>query len=219
MQAPVWRNAGRRRDRGGFERLVDADRLGILRYTRHLTLRPTEDGFHEPRSYPRDLQEYLPQLRSIIQLDSLTLDSFYLPHFTPVFNNFFGIFANTLRHLDIRSAYGTVQQLLYFVCRFPRLEDLTVVSPATLPSTHAPIPTITQSPPFRGKLVLANVRSAGLAAFPTSTHWNWPRVTRKPSLRRVAALRPRYLTYGNRNAAVSQIPLFRCGLRCNRWEL
>ena len=158
----------RRRHPGSFERLVDAGRLGVLCYTRHLTLKPT-DEHSKPCFNPSDLQEYLPQLQSITKLDSLTLEIFHLPLFTPVFDEYFGIFANTLRHLHVRRANGTPWALLYIVSKFPLLEDLTIISPANW-FTAPPVPAITQSPPLRGKLVLVNAHPRelidGLAAFP-----------------------------------------------------
>jgi len=155
----------RRRTRGVFERLVNADRSGILRYTRHLTFEPT-DGTLKSLICLMDLQEYLPQLRSIAKLDGLTLDNLYLPHSIPAPNEISGRFVDTLRHLDIRNAFGTEQQLLYLVCWFPRLEDLTIVSPNTQPRTPIQMPTITQSPPLQGKLVLVDALSKDLAALP-----------------------------------------------------
>jgi len=167
---PTLRQArfSRKRDPGTFERLADADRLGVLCYTRHLTLKPT-DVYTKLCFGQRDLQEYLPQLRSITRLDSLTLESFYLSLFAPFFDTYFGIFANTLRHLDIRRAQGGGRDLLYIISKFPLLEDLTIISPGG-GFTTPPIPAITRSPPFRGKLVLVNSQSGelseGLAAFP-----------------------------------------------------
>jgi len=60
---------------GAFERLIDADRSGVLPYTRHLTLGPKVHDCHIPFN-PSDLQEYLPHLRLITELRTLTLDSF-----------------------------------------------------------------------------------------------------------------------------------------------
>ena len=156
---------------GAFGQLVDADRSGILHYTRHLSLKPKRSS-DRPRFHPRDVQEYLPHLRSITKLHTLTLDTFHLPPFTPVFNEYFGMFANTLRHLDIRRADCGEQYLLYIICQFPLLEDLTIVSPAgqVLPYSGDPIPIITQSPPLRAELVLvqgvSRELSEGLAALP-----------------------------------------------------
>ena len=82
------------------------------------------------------------------------------------------MFTGTLRHLDIRNAGCEASQLLHIICQFHLLEDLTIMSPTSgtvAPPGH-PFPTITQSPPLRGKLVLVQARSRelseGLAAFP-----------------------------------------------------
>ena len=164
----------RKRDPGPFERLIDADRSGILRYTRQLTFK-SKGGFLRPCFNPRDLQECLPHLQSITGLHSLTLDTFRVSSFIPVFDKHFGMFTNTLRHLDIRNTYGTTRELSYIICQFPLLEDLTIVCPVCPVGEHSThpghqIPAITQSPPLRGKLILAQAiwreLSEDLAAFP-----------------------------------------------------
>ena len=154
-----------------FERLIDADRSGLLRYTRHLTFKIGGGSLS-----PRTIQEYLPHLRSITKLHGLTLIAFDVHPFIPVFNQYFGMFTNTLRHLDIRNAYATEQQLLYTTCQFPLLEDLTFVSPTEMAVYPGrPVPMITQSPPLRGKLFLAEVYSGelfeGLATLPGGLHF------------------------------------------------
>jgi len=158
-------------DLGAFERLLDADRAGVLHYARHLTFKQKHRSF-TPAFIPQDLQEYLPQLRSITRLHSLTLDKFDLPPFIPVFNEHFGMFADTLRHLDIRRPHGTERDLLYVISQFNLLEDLTFVSPPDRPIVRPGhhVPAITQSPPLRGKLVLVQAISTelleGLATLP-----------------------------------------------------
>jgi len=160
-----------KKDPGPFERLIEADRSGILRYTRQLTLKP-KDGSLRPRFNPKDLQESLPHLRSITQLHGLTLIKFLLPPFIPTFNEHFGIFTNTLRQLDLRNAYGTAWEFLYIISQFLLLEDLTIVSPVGERTANPgrQIQAITQSPPLRGKLILGQAAwrhlSEGLAAFP-----------------------------------------------------
>jgi len=147
--------------------VIDADRSGVLHYTQHLTLKP-EPVHPYPFCYPIHLQEYLPYLQSITKLHTLALIRFRIPWFIPVFTEHFGMFTNTLRHLDIRHAYGTARELSYIICQFPLLEDLTITYPADGP-TVLQVPAITQSPPLRGKLALAQAPrelSEGLAAFP-----------------------------------------------------
>jgi len=159
----------RKRTPGVFERLIDADRSGVLPYTLYLTFKPSyTDPYHF--FYPGHLQEYLPHLQSITNLHTLTLDTFHVSPFIPVFNQHFGMFANTLRHLDIRNAYGTTRELSYIICQFPLLEDLTIAHPAGRDNVHDEVPAIAQSPPLRGKLALVQTGSMelsrGLAAFP-----------------------------------------------------
>jgi len=157
----------RKRDLGEFGWLIEADRSGVLRYTQHLTIKVKDRALT-----PMDTQEYLPHLRSITKLRTLTLNTFHLHPFVPVFNAHFGMFTHTLRHLDIRNACGSEQRLLYIVCQFPLLEDLAVISPAGefIAGPNHPVPMVTRSPPLRGKLLVAQVHSKelfkGLVALP-----------------------------------------------------
>ena len=215
----------RKRDLGLFERLIDADRSGVLRYTRHLTIK-VEDGYRSQRG----MQEHLPHLRSITKLDTLTLNTFPLH---PVFHEQFGIFTNTLRHLDIRNAYGTAQHLSYIICRFPLLEDLTIMSPAETPLEQGfpeqgfYVPTITQSPPLRGTLVLAQTRSQGLyeglAALPGGLNFRSlelfdcgdPQAVFASCGRTVTSISHAWL---RGDVDSERVPLFRHILRCNLWD-
>ena len=145
-------------DPRAFGRLIDADRLGLLRYTRHLTFKE-RSGILGP-FHPSEVQKHLPHLRSITRLRRLTLDQVYVPPFFPVFEECFGMFVNTVRQLDVRGFYGTVPDLFYFICQFPLLEDLNIIAPShdgAQPGNT--VPAITQLPPFRGKLVLSNIWS------------------------------------------------------------
>ena len=168
-----------KKDPGAFERLIDADRSGVLHYTRHLIFKPKRYG-PDPYFKPNDLQEYLPHLRSVSNLHTLTIQSFYIPRFIPVFNEYFGTSTNTLRRLDMRGSFATGRQLLYILCQFPLLEDLTIVypywePPTWEPPTWNPPPMITQIPPLRGKLVLVGEGSRelfeGLTAFPVKLNF------------------------------------------------
>lgn len=157
-----------RRKRGvgalDLKQLIDA---GVLHFTRHLTFETEGRSFN-----PKILEKYLPYLRSITKLHTLTLNAFHIRAFIPGFNDHFGMFTGTLRHLDIRAAYGTERQLLHLICRFPLLEDLTIAYPTGERTAHVGyhVPTITESPPLRGKLVVAQVHSRelfeGLVALP-----------------------------------------------------
>ena len=158
----------RKRGPEAFERLIDADRLGILRYTRYLTINMGDGTFN-----PENMQKYHPYLRSITNLQSLTLVPFRIHPFIPVFNECFGTFTSALRLLDIRNAYTTGRQLPYIISQFPLLEDLTIMAPIeddAQPGHRHLVPAITHSPPLRGKLILGQVYSSelsdGLVALP-----------------------------------------------------
>ena len=141
-----------------LERLVDANRSGLLPYIQSLTFKIEDGSFH-----PESMEKYLPYLRSITNLYTLTLNPFRANSFIPVFNECFGMFTNILRHLDLQNAYGTTRQLLYVISQFPLLEDLTIISPTVaIAYTGDPPPVITRSPPLRGTLVLVQMDSLGL---------------------------------------------------------
>ena len=144
-----------KRGHRAIERLIDADRSGLLRYTRHLTFRMRDGSFGDPGK----MQEYL---RSISGLHTLTLDTVNTHPFIPIFDKHFSTFTNTVQHLDVRNAPGTVQQLLFTIHQFPFLEDLSIISPSETEASPQPVQTFTQSPPFRGKLTLADARSKNL---------------------------------------------------------
>ena len=200
---------------GVFDQLIDKGRFGVLRYTQHLTLKPS-DMSSCPRYSPEDIQKYLPYLRSITQLHTLTLVDFYIPPFAPVFDKYFGMFTNTLRHLDIRYPDGVHRAVLYIISQFPLLEDLTIVSPPdqALPHTRHSIPTIKQSPPLRGKLVLVKAHSGelsdGLAAFPGGLNFS--------SLELSWCERPHALLAACGRTATSISYLFRSGDDASEWN-
>ena len=165
VSKPAWnsekpRSSHRQRGPESFDRLVDADRLGLLRYTRYLTFKMEDGSFN-----PKNMQKYHPHLRSITSLHSLTLMPFHVHQFIPAFNECFGTFTRTLRHLNIRHAHTSELQLLYVISRFPLLEDLTIIYPnedAAHPWQQHLVPAITQSSPLRGTLVLVQVHSRKL---------------------------------------------------------
>ena len=160
VSMPAWMVPRARREcPDTFERLTDAERSGLLRYVKHLTFKLGDGSFHSV-----NMQNHLPHLRAITNLHSLTLVPFRVRSFIPVLNECFGMFGNTLRHLDVRNAYGTEQQLLYIVSQFSQLEDLTIISPSTsVMYAGDPVPAIKRSPPLRGSLVLVQANSMELS--------------------------------------------------------
>ena len=85
----------RRGDFEAFERLVDADRSGTLRYIQHLTFK-MGNSFPTPENM---LKHHL-HFQSMTNLHSLTLMPLHL--FIPVFGERFDMFTDILRH---RSTY------------------------------------------------------------------------------------------------------------------
>ena len=156
----------RKEDPEALEQLVNADRSGLLYYIRSLTFKMDASSFN-----PGNIYKYLPHLRSMNNLLSLTLVPFHTPPTIPIFSEYYDIFANPIQHPDTRNAPVTDQQLLYIVSHFPMLEDLTIVSPTmSVARPERPFPAIKQSPPLRGTLVLVEAHSRrspdGLVALP-----------------------------------------------------
>ena len=150
-----------------FERLGTTHRQGLLRYTQHLVIRMG----CLPHT-PRPLQPYVPYLRTIEDIQTLTVEALDIPAFMPAFDECFGTFAKSLRGLDIGHTWDSESQLLWFISNFPSLEDLSIRSRyivRSYPGISAPIPRT--SPPFRGHLKLSHVMGSpsfceALAKFP-----------------------------------------------------
>ena len=135
------------------ERLSSTDRQGLLRYTQHLVIRMG----CLPHT-PRPLQPYVSYLRSIDNLRTLTVDALDIPAFMPTFDKCFGMFAKSLRSLDIGHTWDSESHLLWFISKFPSLEDLSIRSRYTVRSyPGTPLPMPQTSPYFRGHLKLTHV--------------------------------------------------------------
>jgi len=150
-----------------FERLGATHRQGLLRYTQHLVIRMG----CLPHT-PRPLQPYVPYLRTIDNIQTLTVEALDIPAFMPAFDECFGTFAKSLRSLDIGHNWDSEGQLLWFISNFPSLEDLSIRSRyivRSYPGTSPPTPRT--SPPFGGHLKLSHVMGSpsfceALAKFP-----------------------------------------------------
>ena len=138
-------------DSGPFERLVAADCQGSLQYTRHLVIRMGRLPL-----IPEPLQPYTPYFHRIDNLQTLVIHGPDVSAFVPVFDDYFGMFARSLRCLDIAYILDAERQLLHFISQFPLLEDLSIQSCYVVyshPGSSPPMPRT--SPPFRGRLKLS----------------------------------------------------------------
>jgi hypothetical protein len=144
-----------------FERLVAADRQGLLQHTRHLVVRIGLSPLT-----PEFLQPSTPYFRSIDKLQTLAIDHLDLRILMPVFNDCFGMFTHSLRGLDIKHVWDTENHLLCFISQFPLLDDLSIRSCYALylyASSSFSVPQT--SPPLRGHLHLSLIMdSQGLCA-------------------------------------------------------
>lgn len=105
---------------------------------------------------------------SFHNVESLALTSLDLTLFDEhSLTRFFGHFSENLTSLNVKGMTVHPDALLFFICMFPRLDDLKLdyltMGRATIPFRQ---PTVT--PRFRGKLALSNIKSNGtsmVAAF------------------------------------------------------
>lgn len=136
-----------------FERLVVANRQGLLQCTQHLVIK-----MGRLQLTPQPLRPYIPYLRSIGRLQTLAIDGLDISAFMPMFDDCFGMFTRSLRALDIGSTRDPESYLLWFITQFPFLEDLSIRSRHAIclySGVSPPIPRT--SPPFRGHLNLSSV--------------------------------------------------------------
>jgi len=133
-----------------------AEELGFLRYGYvrevHLDL-----SFGTPEKV---LQ--LQELRTLDTVHTLTINSLDLGQILPIFDRCFSQFVPTLRSLRLQATVcNSAFQLMKFVCRFPHLDDLALISPrgpkeSQLPNVLARSGRLQkqQRLPFGGDLVL-----------------------------------------------------------------
>jgi hypothetical protein len=122
---------------------------GLTRFTRELTIRVGEEFT------PENLRPYLPQFQTFARLTSLTLYHFDPTPFLPVFKQYFGHLSQQMRSLEFVYPPGPQDDILYFISRFPNLEDLGFNSFPQHnldPSKEYNISTIRSSPTLGGTL-------------------------------------------------------------------
>jgi hypothetical protein len=73
---------------------------------------------------PENLRPYLPQFQAFARLTSLTLLHFDPTPFLPVFAQYLGHLAQQMWSLESVYPPGPQDDILYFISRFPNLEDL-----------------------------------------------------------------------------------------------
>jgi len=155
-----------------LERLAVVDRRGHLQYTRHLVIRMGEHSL-----VPQSFQPYIPYFRSIDKLQTLVIDGLYVPAFMPLFDGCLGVFAHSLRSLEIKHIWDSGRQLLSFISQFPLLEDLSIQSCYAIYFFLGPsLPALRTSPPFRGCLNLSLIMDSqslceAMAQLPGGLHF------------------------------------------------
>ena len=105
-------------NRSQLRTLSAASERGLARYTLNLKIRVGEEFT------PENLRPYLPQFQTFARLTSLTLHHFDPTPFLPVFEKYFGHLAQQIRSLEFIHPPGPQDDMMYFVSRFPNLEDL-----------------------------------------------------------------------------------------------
>ena len=141
-----------------FRKLLDATECGLTRYARELTIRMGK------KFEPENLQPFLPQFQTFARLTSLALHNFNPTPFLPVFEQYFGHLAQQIRSFKFLYPSGPRNDMIYFISRFPNLDDLRFYS---FPRRHPPnseessVHSIQSSPTLRGTLQVANITPGG----------------------------------------------------------
>jgi len=109
---------------------------------------------------PKTLEAYLPYFRSFAQVHTLKISGVDLARFLPAFGRYFGQFVPNLRSLHLPDLMGGAREILEFICKFPHLNDLSLIPRS--PHYYVGLPprlSMEHSPPLRGTLVLKGWRS------------------------------------------------------------
>lgn len=125
-----------------FDNLRLAERAQVLQYTTQLIIRLGSDFV------PENLRPHLRYFRAMRRITSLEIHIFDVAHFLPIFEEFFGHIASTLRSLFLIRGRDSINHILHFVSRFPLLQDLDSagftlsgpIQPSTPPDTTTPPP-------------------------------------------------------------------------------
>lgn len=90
----------------------------LTRYIRKLTIKVGEEFT------PMNLRPHLPQFQTFTLLTSIALHYFNPTPFLSAFEQYFGHLAQQMRSLEFIYPPGPQDDLMYFISRFPNLEDL-----------------------------------------------------------------------------------------------
>ena len=104
-----------------FKGLPVLGQRGLLQHTRHLSIFLSRNPL-----FPHDLQPHIKYLRTLTNLRSLKTRWLDTPSFIPKMEEYFGVFLESLQSLELEYPRGDCKQILYFVCRFPNLQDLKI---------------------------------------------------------------------------------------------
>ncbi|KAF9777402.1 hypothetical protein BJ322DRAFT_1096874, partial [Thelephora terrestris] len=107
-----------------------------------------------PSFSPETLETYLHQFRSFEQVQIIRIHRFDLTSFLPHFERYFTQFVPTLRSLHLPDVVGSDREVLEFICKFPRLDDLSLKLSSACSTDDPPRPSMELSPSLRGKLIL-----------------------------------------------------------------
>ncbi|KAF9785517.1 hypothetical protein BJ322DRAFT_1063583, partial [Thelephora terrestris] len=121
---------------------------GLLGYARELIVAIG------PSFSPETLETYLHQFRSFEQVQIIRIHRFDLTSFLPHFERYFTQFVPTLRSLHLPDVVGSDREVLEFICKFPRLDDLSLKLSSACSTDDPPRPSMELSPSLRGKLIL-----------------------------------------------------------------
>ena len=124
-------------------------RCGLACYTQELTIAVGEEFT------PVALWKHLSYFQMFARLTSLTLHHFSPTPFLPVFEQYFGHLAQQMRSLEFIQPSAPRDNMMYFICQFPNLDDLGFkpFPPQNLdPSKEYNMSSIQSSPTLGGTL-------------------------------------------------------------------
>ena len=128
---------------------------GLLPYARHLFINFSRNFT------PENLQPFNHHFQRFDQIQELSIYWLDTPGFLKNFGIYFANFVPTLRSLRLDAPTGDARDILYFVCRFPHLDDLSFKIEQTPHSWETwkpePLPVVKSVPPFRGRLKLDGI--------------------------------------------------------------
>lgn len=136
---------------------ISSDPEGIASYTRVVHL-----SHDTPRSWvePANLDRFYDHFRSFPGVERLVISGLHTTKFGATsIPHYFANFTATVRSLELRTAVGTADSFLSFICAFPLVDDLAIEFPNAIGGgwNNRGVMNLASVPRFRGKLRLLDM--------------------------------------------------------------